>query len=99
MPLYADPLGIPFEPRYKPLDSSPTRQRRQTLAALLDQLERLARRQPVLMLFEDIHWADATTLELLNLMIERIRVLLVLALITRRAEFGRRGSVSTIFWP
>ncbi len=87
VPLYAALLGIPTAPRYDPLGYSPARQRRQTLAALLDQLESLARRQPVLMLFEDIHWADATTLELLNLMIERVRVLPVLALITHRVDF------------
>src|SRR5260370_18426563 len=62
-------------------------ERRLTLSALLDQIEGLARRQPVLMLFEDAHWADATSLELLNLAVERVRRLPVLLLITFRPEF------------
>src|SRR5262249_39906053 len=58
-----------------------------TLAALLDQIEGLARQQPILLFFEDAHWADATSLELLNLIIERVRQLPVLALVTFRPEF------------
>ena len=70
-----------------PLALSPTQQRRRTLAALLDQFEGLARRQPILLLFEDAHWADATSLELLDLTVERMRQLPVLALFTFRPEF------------
>ena len=51
---------------YAPLALSPTQQRRQTLAALLDQIEGLARQRPILLFFEDAHWADATSLELLD---------------------------------
>jgi class 3 adenylate cyclase/predicted ATPase len=86
-PLIASLLSIPLGTRYPPLDLSPAQQRRQTLAALLDQMESLARQKPILMLFEDAHWADATSLELLNLAIERIRRLPVLLLITFRPEF------------
>jgi tetratricopeptide (TPR) repeat protein len=74
-------------PRYAPLALSPTQQRRRTLAALLDQFEGLARQQPILLLFEDAHWADATSLELLDLTVERMRQLPVLALFTFRPEF------------
>jgi class 3 adenylate cyclase/predicted ATPase/ABC-type transport system involved in cytochrome c biogenesis ATPase subunit len=86
-PLLAALLAIPFGERYAPLTLSPTQQRRRTLAALLDQFEGLARRQPILLLFEDLHWADATSLELLNLTVERVRRLPVLALFTFRSEF------------
>jgi len=86
-PLIASLLSIPSETRYPPLGMAPAQQRRQTLAALLDQLEGLAQQKPVLMLFEDAHWADATSLELLNLAIERIRRLPVLLLLTFRPEF------------
>ena len=86
-PLYAALLSIPFGERYLPLALSPTQQRRRTLAALLDRFEALARQQPVLLLFEDAHWADATTLELLDLAVERLRQLPVLALFTFRPEF------------
>jgi predicted ATPase/class 3 adenylate cyclase len=85
--LFAALLSIPFGERYPSLALSPTQQRRRTLAALLDQFEGLARRQPILLLFEDLQWADATSLELLDLMVERVRQLPVLALFTFRAEF------------
>src|SRR5215471_3164091 len=86
-PLFATLLSIPFGERYPPPALSPTQQRRRTLAALLDQFERLARQQPILLLFEDLHWADATSLELLDLIVERVRQLPVLALFTFRPEF------------
>jgi class 3 adenylate cyclase/tetratricopeptide (TPR) repeat protein len=86
-PLFAALLSIPFGERYPPLALSPTQQRRRTLAALLDQFEGLARRRPILLSFEDAQWADATSLELLDLTVERVRYLPVLALFTFRPEF------------
>ncbi|MBV8738111.1 MAG: AAA family ATPase [Alphaproteobacteria bacterium] len=86
-PLFASLLSIPTGERYPPLALSAAQQRRLTLAALLDQLEALARAKPVLMLFEDVHWADATSLEVLDLTVERVRALPVLALFTFRPEY------------
>jgi class 3 adenylate cyclase/predicted ATPase/ABC-type transport system involved in cytochrome c biogenesis ATPase subunit len=86
-PLFAALLSIPLGERYPSLALSPTQQRRRTLAALLDQFEGLARRQPILLSFEDAQWADATSLELLDLTVERVRQLPVLALFTFRPEF------------
>jgi predicted ATPase/class 3 adenylate cyclase len=86
-PLFASLLSIPTGGRYPPLALSAAQQRRLTLAALLDQLEALARQKPVLMLFEDLHWADATSLEVLDLTVERVRALPVLALFTFRPEY------------
>src|SRR5438034_1599058 len=86
-PLLAALLSIPFGERYPPLALSPARQRRRTLAALLDQFGGLARKQPILLSFEDAQWADATSLELLDLTVERVRQLPVLALFTFRPEF------------
>ena len=86
-PLFASLLSIPTGDRYPPLALSAAQQRRLTLAALLDQLEALARQKPVLMLFEDAHWADATSLEVLDLTVERVRALPVLVLITFRPEY------------
>src|SRR5215468_4291087 len=86
-PLLASLLSIPTGERYPPLTLSAAQQRRLTLAALLDQLEALARQKPVLMLFEDVHWADATSLEVLDLTVERVRALPVLVLITFRPEY------------
>jgi class 3 adenylate cyclase len=71
-PLFASLLSIPTGERYPPLALSAAQQHRLTPAALLDQLEALARQKPVLMLFEDAHWADATSLELLDLTVERV---------------------------
>ena len=86
-PLFAALLSIPFGDRYRPLEFSPMQQRRRTLAALLDQFEGHARQQPVLLLFEDAQWADATSLELLDLIVERARHLPIFALVTFRPEF------------
>jgi class 3 adenylate cyclase/predicted ATPase len=87
VPLFATLLSIPFGERYAPPALSAAQQRRQTFAALLDQIERFARRLPLLVFFEDAHWADATSLELLDLSVERIRQLPVMALLSFRPEF------------
>jgi class 3 adenylate cyclase/tetratricopeptide (TPR) repeat protein len=85
--LIAALLSVPIGERYTPLGLSPVQQRRQTFAALLDQLEGLARQQPLLIVCEDMHWADATTLELYDLAVDRIRGLPILVLMTFRPEF------------
>ena len=86
-PLIASMLSIPSGARYPALSLSPAQQRRQTLSALLDQMEGLAKKQPVLILFEDAHWADATSLEVLDLLIKSVPRLPALLLITFRPEF------------
>ncbi|WP_172786836.1 MULTISPECIES: adenylate/guanylate cyclase domain-containing protein [Bradyrhizobium] len=86
-PLIAALLSIPTGDHCPPLGLSPAQQRRQTFAALLDQLEGLARDQPLLIICEDMHWADATTLELFDLAVDRIRGLPILVLLTSRPEF------------
>ena len=86
-PLFAALLSIPFGDRYPRLALNPAQQRRRTFAALLDQFESLSRQKPILLLFEDVHWVDATSLELLDLTVERMRQLPVLALFIFRPEF------------
>src|SRR6476469_7089158 len=86
-PLIAALLSIPTGGRYPPLGLSPVQQRRQTFVALLDQLEGLARQQPLLVVCEDMHWADATTLEVFDLTVDRVRALPILVLMTFRPEF------------
>lgn len=86
-PLIAMLLSIPTGERYPPLGLSPVQIRRQTFAALLDQFERLARQRPLLIICEDLHWADATTLELFDLAVDRIRGLPILALATFRPDY------------
>jgi class 3 adenylate cyclase/tetratricopeptide (TPR) repeat protein len=87
VPLLAALLGVPTGARYPVLTMTPEMQKRRTLQALLDQLAALAAQQPVLALYEDVHWIDPSTLELLGLVIERIRHLPVLAVLTFRPEF------------
>jgi predicted ATPase/class 3 adenylate cyclase len=86
-PLFAALLSIPFGDRYPVPAPNPAQQRRRTFAALLDQFENLARQKPVLLVFEDAHWADATSLDLVDLTVERMRQLPVLALFTLRPQF------------
>ena len=88
VPLLAALLSIPIEDRYEPLDLSPERQKEQTLETLLTQMERLSQRQPVLFIFEDAHWADPTSLELLELTIGRAQSVPVLIVLTHRPEFS-----------
>ena len=80
-------LSLPGGDRFPPLDLSPQRKKERTLAALLRQLEGLARQQPVLMIFEDLHWIDPTSRELLDLIVARIDRLPVLLIATFRPEF------------
>jgi class 3 adenylate cyclase len=87
VPLLAALLGVPTGERYPALALTPEVQKRRTLQALIDQLAALAAQQPVLALYEDVHWIDPSTLELLGLVIERIPQLRVLAVITFRPEF------------
>jgi predicted ATPase len=83
----AELLSIPTVGRYKALDLSPQKHRRRTLATLLAQVEGLAARQPALVVFEDVHWIDPTSLEALDLLVDRAPSLALLLIITFRPEF------------
>ena len=85
--LLADLLSLPGSERHPLPDLSPQRRKERTLEALVRQLEGLARRQPVMVVFEDAHWIDPTSRELLDLTVERVRTLPVLLLVTYRPEF------------
>jgi class 3 adenylate cyclase/tetratricopeptide (TPR) repeat protein len=87
VPLLAALLSLPAGERYPPLTRTPQKQKEKTLLALVAQVEGLAARQPVLMLFEDAHWIDPTSLELLDLIIDRVPALSLLLIITFRPEF------------
>ena len=87
-PLLAAMLSIPTVGRYPPLAHGPERQRELTVAALVEQLLGLARQRPVLFLFEDVHWADPSTLDVLDPAIDRIGGARVLLLLTCRPEFA-----------
>jgi class 3 adenylate cyclase/predicted ATPase len=87
VPLLADLLSIPTGDRYPPLNFTPQKRKEKTLQVQLAQVEGLAARQPLLMLWEDVHWSDPTTLESLDLLIDRAATLRVLIIITFRPEF------------
>ena len=80
-------LSVPSGGRYPPLDLHPQKRKETTVTTLLAQLDGLAARQPVLMIFEDAHWIDPTSLELLELTVERVPSRAVLLVITFRPEF------------
>ncbi len=83
----AERMSIPTGDKYPLPDLTPQRRKEKTLEALLAQLTRLAAQQPVLMLFEDAHWIDPTSLELLTLTVARASTLPLLLLVTARPEF------------
>ncbi|HZC97431.1 MAG TPA: AAA family ATPase, partial [Bradyrhizobium sp.] len=87
LPLLADLLSVPFESGYPALDTAPQRKKERTFEALSRQLAGLAKREPVLMIFEDLHWADPSSRELLDLIVEEVERLPVLLIATFRPEF------------
>jgi class 3 adenylate cyclase len=87
VPLLAGLLSIQIGDRYPALDLTPPKRKEKTLRALVAQVEGLAARQPVLLVVEDAHWADSTSLELFELIVERVSSLPLLAIVTFRPEF------------
>jgi class 3 adenylate cyclase/predicted ATPase len=100
LPLFADLLSVPTGERYALPEMSPEQLKERTFAALLDQMDRLAVKTPLLMVFEDAHWIDPTSQELLDLMIDRVQTLPVLIVITCRpifdAPWGGRPHVTSL---
>jgi len=86
-PLFAALLSISAAERYPPLQLTPEAQREKTLTAVIDWIGDMAARQPLLLLVEDAHWSDPTTLELLGLILERLPQLPALLVLTFRPEF------------
>ena len=85
--LFAEMLSLPNDGRYPTFEMTPQQRRQKTLEALTAQLEALSHQKPVLMIFEDAHWADPTSLEAFGRAVERIRTLGVLLIVTYRPEF------------
>ena len=85
--LLADMLSLPNDGRYPVLQLTPEQRRQRTMEALTSQVAELARQGPVLMIFEDAHWVDPTSLEVLDRAVGRIKTLPVLLVATFRAEF------------
>jgi predicted ATPase len=85
--LLAEMLSLPNDGRYPTLELAPQQQRQKTLEALTAQVEALSHSNPALMIFEDVHWIDPTSLEALGRMVDRLKTLGVLLTITYRPEF------------
>lgn len=87
LPLIAALLSVPTGDRYLQLDLDPKRQKEMTFAVIAEQLKNLASQQPVLIAFEDAHWIDPTTQELLDLIVDRAQHVRALVVITFRPEY------------
>ena len=86
--LLAEMLSLPNGGRYPALELTPEQRRQATLEALMSQLVGLAHQRPVLMIVEDAHWVDPTSLEAFGRTVDRIRALPVLLIVTFRPEFN-----------
>jgi TOMM system kinase/cyclase fusion protein len=87
VPLFAALLSVPLPTRYPPLNLTPQRQRQKTHEALVAWLLEETERQPVLAVWEDLHWADPSTLEVLSLVLDQTPTARMLTLLTCRPEF------------
>jgi class 3 adenylate cyclase/predicted ATPase len=85
--LFAEMLSLPNDGRYPAVDLVAERRRQRTLEALVSQLEALTHQSPVLMIFEDAHWTDPTSLEAFGRLVDRLQTLCVLLIVTFRPEF------------
>src|SRR6202453_349626 len=95
-------VSLPNDGRYPVRDLSPQQRRQRTMEAVIARIEAISRQTPVLMIFEDAHWADPSSLEVLGRLVDRIAPLRVLLFVTFRPEFvapwiGRpRATILTI---
>jgi class 3 adenylate cyclase/tetratricopeptide (TPR) repeat protein len=87
VPLLAPVLGLQLPAQYAPSPLLPELQRRRLLAVLIEWVLRTARMQPLVIATEDLHWADPSTLELIQLLVEQSTNSQLLLLYTARLEF------------
>ena len=85
--IFAEMLSLPNDGRYSAIALTPEQRRQRTLEALTKQLAGLASQNPVLMIFEDAHWVDPTSLEVFGRTVDQIKTLPVLLIVTFRPEF------------
>jgi predicted ATPase len=86
--LFAEMLSLPSDGRYPTLDLTSEQRRQLTLEALGSQIEALSRCNPMLMIFEDAHWTDPTSLEAFGRAVDQIKTLAALLIVTFRPEFN-----------
>jgi len=83
-------LSISCDERYGRLAITPQKFKDETLRTLVDLTEAAAKKQPRVLLFEDAHWADPSILEVLDLLIDRVKTIPLLIVLTHRLEFRNR---------
>jgi class 3 adenylate cyclase len=88
IPLNAPLLDLPSSSTYPPSPISPEQQRRRLLATLVDWILGVARGQPIVIAIEDLHWADPSTLDLIQLLVEQGARARLLLLFTARPELS-----------
>jgi tetratricopeptide (TPR) repeat protein len=85
--MFAEMLSLPNNGRYPTPELAPQQRRQKTLEALTAQMKAFSRSAPILMIFEDVHWIDPTSLEALSRTVDRLKSLNVLLIVTYRPEF------------
>ena len=85
--LFAEMLSLPNDGRYPAVDLTPQQRRQRTLEALASQVAALSSQNPLLMIFEDAHWADPTSLELFSRIVDKVPTHRVLLIVTFRPDF------------
>ncbi|MDP6407399.1 MAG: adenylate/guanylate cyclase domain-containing protein [Alphaproteobacteria bacterium] len=88
VPLFAELISLPPDDRYQPSAGDPEQRRNRTLQALANHVKGLTRSSPLLLVFEDVHWIDPTSCDLLSQMIEQAASAQVLILVTFRPGFA-----------
>ena len=86
--LLAEMLSLANDGRYPSIELAPQQRREKTMEALISQVEAMSRQSPVLMIFEDAHWADPSSLEVLGRLVDQIEDLRILLFVTFRPEFA-----------
>ena len=95
--LHAALLSVPLEGRYPPIDLPPRQQNERIIEATFERIRRTAAARPVLVVFEDVHWIDPTTRELIDYIVARIAASRVLLVVMHRLEFnGNWGAHSNV---
>src|SRR5262249_24096885 len=85
--LFAEMLSLASDGHYPALELTSEQLRQRTLEALIAQMEALARQKPVLMILEDAHWIEPTSLEVFGRLVDRIATFRALLIVTFRTEF------------
>ena len=86
MPLFASLLSVPLDDRYQKLSLTPEQLKERTADAIIALTHEEAERQPLLTVWEDVHWADPSTLDLLGQLIDQAPTVPVLIVLTYRPE-------------